>query len=78
MIRPDPQPQQAIVYKGAHRRYFRRKTALMSIAREAIRRHCECDLGDAVTPPYCCEWHLDHDRASRLVKYLVERWSRKP
>jgi hypothetical protein len=59
------------VYHGGGRRWFTRFAAEKAEARAIIKKRCECDKGDDVTPPYVCTYHNDTERYQRLVHLLV-------
>ena len=62
----------ATVYHGGGRRWFSLKAAERAEAKVSIRKRCECDNGDDVTPPYRCHYHdMDPVKFNRLVHLLV-------
>jgi len=63
--------QQATVFIGATRRYFSKRAAQRSFAVAAMKRRCECDMGDHVTPPYFCKYH---DYKTGLFDKLAKRF----
>jgi hypothetical protein len=75
-------PETAKVYRSTTgRRFFTRKAALRSSAWALIRKHCECDKGDRVTPEFFCRYHWEGDERTALCYTLVERlvrlWARR-
>ena len=66
----------ATVYRVGRRRFFTKQSAVRALARDWIRRRCDCERGklDDETgwyPPQC-KYHADPVRHSALMKRLMQ------
>lgn len=68
----------ATAYRGGGRRWFTRRAAERAEAKAIIKRRCECDGGNHVTPPYSCMLHRDPVRLQRMIHLLVVMFVRQP
>jgi hypothetical protein len=68
----------ATVFHGGGRRWFSRRAAERAEAKAIVRRRCECDRGDTVTPAYACAYHrMEPQRFERMIHLLVVMFVRK-
>jgi hypothetical protein len=65
-----PTAEQATVYRGGGRRWLTKRAACRAEARAKLRKRCECERGDHITPPVTC-WHHDERNYQRLVRRLT-------
>lgn len=63
----------AVVFKAAGRRYFTRKAAINALARQTIRRRCECERADWLTNDagFTCDLHRDRTRYAKIKRRLA-------
>lgn len=63
----------AVVFKAAGRRYFTRKAAINALARQTIRRRCECESADwsAGDGGFTCNLHKDPLRYAKIKRRLA-------
>ncbi|WP_421696868.1 hypothetical protein [Ancylobacter sp.] len=66
----------AVVWHGGGRRWFTRRAAENAEARRLINKRCECDNGDAFTPPYTCGLHKDAVKNARRTRLMVAMFVR--
>lgn len=66
----------AVVWHGGGRRWFTRRAAERAEARRLINKRCECDNGDAFTPPYTCDLHKDAVKMARRTRLMVAMFVR--
>lgn len=64
------QKETATVFKAAGRRWLTKRAAGRAEARAKIKKRCECEKGDEVTPPYACHYHSDYDRYTKMIRRL--------
>lgn len=60
----------ATVWRGGGRRWFSKQAACRAEARRMMRKRCECDAGDSVTPSYSCRYH-SVDNYGRIINRLT-------
>jgi hypothetical protein len=63
----------ATVYRGGGRRWFSKNAAARAEARSVIRRRCECEEGDHITPGFPCHYHVDQEHYAELVNRFASR-----
>lgn len=66
-------PETATVYRGGGRRWFTKRAAARAIARDMIRKRCECEAGDHITPDVACHYHVDQEFYAALVNRVASR-----
>lgn len=69
--------QTATVFHGGRRRWFSLAAACRAEASSIANRFCNCERGDAVTPPMDCRLHGNPARRERLVNWLAARVRRQ-
>jgi hypothetical protein len=68
----------ATVFHGGGRRWLSRRSAERAEAKAIVRRRCECDRGDTVTPGYACVYHsMEPQKFDRMIHLLVVMFIRK-
>ena len=74
-----PTQETATVWRGGGRRWFTKKAACRAEANALMRKRCECDPGDEVTPGYACHYHDEknyrriHERLTRHLLFNLSK-----
>jgi hypothetical protein len=68
----------AKVYRAGGRRFFSKKAAFHAAARAIIKKRCDCEMGDSITPGITCRYHEPEHYpvvAARLARFVARAYA---